>query len=108
VIRSACELNNPLIAEKGVNQVSKSLFTVNQTNIIIETVEFAEDNDGYIVRLFEAECSAINFTMTIGCNLKSVWKVNMLEDKEGEMTVENNAVTFSINPFEIVTLKIVR
>ncbi len=38
--------------------------------------------------------------------LRQAYLCNLLEDKEQELMVEDNTISFEIKPFEIVTLKL--
>ncbi|MBO4734259.1 MAG: alpha-mannosidase, partial [Clostridia bacterium] len=57
VVRPAYELNYPALAPGGIAscKYDGSLLTADADNIIIETVKPAEDNDGFIVRVYETE-----------------------------------------------------
>ena len=50
------KLNQPLLSEEGGHAGCQNSFVwVDKSNVIIETVKMAEDDDGIIVRLYESE-----------------------------------------------------
>jgi alpha-mannosidase len=45
-------------------------------------------------------------TLRTGFPLVSAWRANLLEENETELPHHNNSVTFSIKPYQIVTLRL--
>lgn len=53
-VQEAMKLNQPLLSEEGGQAGCQNSFVwVDKSNVIIETVKMAEDDDGIIVRLYE-------------------------------------------------------
>lgn len=106
VIRPAYELNYPPIAVFGKTDIpSGSLFSVNKDNIIIETVKYAEDNDGIIIRLYEAEGTHAVCNLTSSLKPSSVFETDMLENDKKQLYSQNGILPLCFRPFEIKTLK---
>ena len=107
VIRPAYELNYPVIAHAGAAAVkSGSLFTLSgDDNVILETVKYAEDGDGIVLRLYETEGSHANCRVA---GVRTAVETDMLERAKGALTVEDGAVALSLRPFEIKTVKVTR
>lgn len=115
-IGAAYALNDPLIVysngaldkpSTATAAEQQSLVTVEQPNIVIETVKQAEDGQGIIVRFYESQRRRGPITLTTGFPLQSAWHTNLLEHNESELTVHDQHVTLSVHPYEIVTLRLV-
>ena len=105
VVRPAYELNEQVIVSRGVMSIAP-LFKLSAPNIICEAVKNAEDIDGaYVLRLYECERNETNCTIKLP-GTAHVWRTNMLEEKESELTLNGDSVTLTFKPFEIVTLLI--
>lgn len=108
VIRPAYELNVPVLAAKGhgLGQ-GDSFLSIDATNVMIEAVKPAEDGKAYIVRLYEAERSAVKgANLTFGQTPARVFAANMLEEELIELPLIGNLVSLDFGAFEIKTLKI--
>ena len=113
-IAAAYALNDPLLvhaanaSDKTGTQASvSSLVAVEQPNIVIETIKRAEDGNGIIVRLYESQRRRGPITLTCAVPLKAVWHTNLLEHDEQELPVLGQQITFSVHPYEIVTLRLI-
>lgn len=105
VIRPAYELNVPVIAASG-SYTMNPLVTIDKSNVIAEAVKPCEDaENAYIVRLYEAEGTAVNTNVGVIANAKKCEITNMLEEVE-ETLPNANSNTLSFRPFEIKTVKV--
>jgi alpha-mannosidase len=112
-IAAAYALNDPAIAvrcertetEATVDPVT--LFSVDSPNVVVETVKRAEDGDGVIVRLYEAQRRRNQVKLSAAFPLAGAWRTNIMEEKQADLSVQGNSVTFSVKPYEIVTLRLV-
>lgn len=108
----AYKFNNPAYAIEteglGTLDSEYSLVASNCDNVFTETVKLSEDGNDVIVRLYEAKRMKKDVTLTFGFNVEKVYITDMLENEISEVKVNNNAVTITVKPFEIVTLKIKR
>ncbi|GER90159.1 hypothetical protein KDW_43210 [Dictyobacter vulcani] len=114
-IRAAYALNDPLIvytpeqkADTAAEQQLPAFVRVDKPNVIIETIKRAEDGNGIIVRLYESQRRRGRVTLTTGFNLAEVWHTNLLEENGEQVQCQGNELTFSIKPYEIVTLRLVQ
>ncbi len=106
VVRAGYELNNKPLAVYGESSaVYESLAYVNAPNVIIETVKSAEDGNGFILRLYESECSLTNCTLKVNAAFNKACETNMLEDELSVLSVENGEILLEFKPFEIKTLR---
>ncbi|MFF2480325.1 alpha-mannosidase [Paenibacillus sp. NPDC058071] len=108
VIRPAYELNMPILATEGRQaEGSGSLLQVAAPNVIVEAVKPAEEDDAYVVRLYEAERSAVTTKLTFGKAPVRAAITNLLEEELEELAVnEAGEATLSFRAFEIVTIKV--
>ena len=106
-VAEAYKLNQPAYAVCG-GEAGKavSFASVNKRNVILETVKAAEDGEGTVLRLYECENARTKVTLTVPADTKSAYLTNLLEEIESELPVENGKVTFTIKPYEIITVLI--
>ncbi|MBO5452423.1 MAG: alpha-mannosidase [Clostridia bacterium] len=110
-IEKAYVLNKPLIAQSiekqtGANKDTFSLISCDKENVVIETVKKAENDNSFIVRLYEAYDSKVNATLISGADIKKAYICDMMENIIEEIEVINNQIRISLKNFEILTLKI--
>jgi len=114
-IAEAYSLNDPLLlyqADVKKTETSlpkleaKSFVTVDQPNIVIETVKKAEDGQGFIIRLYESQRKRRNFTLTTNFPLAEAWSANILEENQEQLKVKTRRVFYAIKPYQIVTLRL--
>ena len=114
-IRAAYALNDPLVVAPGSGRadrhsppVTAGLLDVDQPNVVIETVKRAEDGRGLIIRLYESQRCRGPVRLKTGFPLAEVWETNLIEDDETQLTLdEDGALTLSLRPFQIVTLRLI-
>ncbi|MBQ7099679.1 MAG: alpha-mannosidase [Oscillospiraceae bacterium] len=104
-VQEAYKLNMPAYAVSG-GEAGKamSFASVNRRNVILETVKAAEKGEGTVLRLYECENARTKVTVKLPEGAKEAYLTNLLEEVEAELVVVDGTVTFTIKPFEIVTL----
>jgi alpha-mannosidase len=116
--REAYFLNDPIIhfSPDRSTQKSKiqsypdslpSLVKVDRKNIIIETIKQAEDENGIIVRLYDYQRQRGPFVIETPFEIKEAWKTNMLEENQENIMAKNKKISYSIKPYQIITLRII-
>lgn len=81
VVQKGYELNVPVTEVQGEAEET-SLMTIDQNNIILESVKEAEDGSGdLIVRLYEAYHAATNACVNVNSRVSHVWLTDMLENR---------------------------
>ncbi|MGB8455807.1 MAG: glycoside hydrolase family 38 C-terminal domain-containing protein [Anaerocolumna sp.] len=105
VIKPAYELNYKPIVVSG--EWSRPSFAgVDCGNIIIEAIKPCEEDDkAYIMRLYDAEGTYTNTTLTLNGKVKEAALTNMLEETI-EKLPDTNQINLVFKPFEIKTVKI--
>ncbi len=105
VIRPAYELNVPVVETKGTCSLEK-LASVSAPNIFVEAVKPCEDAEkAYIVRLYEAEGTYTNATVSFAENAKHAQITNMLEEVQSDLP-DGDTYALTFRPFEIKTIKV--
>ncbi|MEA3440154.1 MAG: alpha-mannosidase [Chloroflexota bacterium] len=111
-IAEAYQLNDPLITwtadYSGKEIISHDLtfITVDRPNVVIETIKKAEDDVGYIVRLYESQRRRVTCTLQTVFKLKRAWQTNLLEVNQEQLEVQGRNVSVYLQPFQIVTLRL--
>jgi len=105
-------VNDPLIIWKGKSNGGASvellsLVSVDQPTLIIETVKKAQDGNGLIFRLYESQRSRGSFTLQTGFPVEKAFRTNILEENQDSLNVEDNIITGSFKPYQIITLRII-
>ena len=111
-VKYAFQLNQPLTvfaAEKqdGTFGAEKSFITVDKENIIIDAVKPAQDGNGIIIRMYEAErkhCK-VNVKFNFG-TVNKVIETNLMEVDETEIPAADNGFSFTITPHQVKTFRI--
>ncbi len=104
-VREAYSLNYKPIVYSGKKNLP-SLASVDQSNIVIETVKPCEDNDkAFILRMYECEGTFTNAALTLFAGNKGAEETNMLEETITKFPATDN-VSLTFKPFEIKTIKV--
>jgi len=120
-VSAAYALNDPLIVARGhgnggasglrsmisVQCEGKRSGSVDRSNVVVETVKWAEDGNGVIVRFYESQRQRGSVTLTTGFDLAQAWHTNLLEENQAALTPTGNSVTLFVKPYQIVTLRLV-
>jgi alpha-mannosidase len=110
-IEAGYALNDPLIvapaAPSGDAQPLASLVSTDADSVIIETVKWAEDGNGLIVRLYENERARGSASLTTSFPLSAAYRTNILEEDDGALEVDGNTARFSYRPYEIISLRLI-
>lgn len=111
VQKSAMELNVPLFAkEAAANALIRDSFglaAISSDHIMIDTIKRAEDENAYIVRLYEYKNSkSKDVRLAFGCHVSKVVETNLIEREIKEVEVQNGEIRFDISGYEIKTYKV--
>jgi alpha-mannosidase len=85
---------------------TRSLIISHAPDVILETVKWAEDGEGMIVRLYESQRKRGAARLSTGFPLAAAWETNLLEENQRELEVEQDGLTLQVRPFQIVTLRL--
>lgn len=111
VIQEAYNLNIPLVVdpvERPVAPTSSSLFVVSNPAVILETVKKAEDDNGLVLRFYEAFGSTAHFSFSTSLPFSKVSVVNVLEEPDHTIPIQAQGTSFSttLGPFRILSIKL--
>lgn len=107
VVQQGYQLNASLQTVTG-NAGLKSLFQLDQLNIILETIKPAEDASAgdIVLRLYEAMGAKTRARLTTSLPVKSAHMADMLENVLESLAIKDGEIALEFRPFEIKTLRI--
>ena len=108
VLRESEALNLPLrigrgSADAGAETVP-SLVHVDHPGVLVSAVKAADDGDGVVVRIYEAHGDRT--TVTLRGSFTHAWRAALTEERDAELAVADAAVSLTLRPFELVTLRL--
>ncbi|MCK5128689.1 MAG: alpha-mannosidase [Clostridiales bacterium] len=107
VVRPSYELNIKPTVICGRTNINESLLSIDVSNVIIESIKPSENGKGYIVRMYECECSAVpSCKITFNRTPAEVLVTDLLEEPLENLEIIDNTVETIFRPFEIKTLLI--
>ncbi|WP_125608184.1 alpha-mannosidase [Lapidilactobacillus bayanensis] len=108
IYREAYRLNRPIKVIKGAVDVIDNVITLPEnSNVFCETVKFAENNSGLIIRFFESVGKSTKYTFNLNIMAQEVCVTNLLEVEIKEIacnTMKNQRIDVDFRPYEIKTL----
>jgi alpha-mannosidase len=81
--------------------------SITGNNVVIETVKKAEDDNGIVVRMYEAHGCRGRRTFKTTLPVRRVVETNLMEKVEKRLTVKQGRVSLDFKPFQIRTIKLV-
>jgi len=108
LVQQGYQLNVPLTVVEGFAP-TRSLFELDKSNIILETVKPAEDSDtrDIVLRLYESQGTRTAARLTTGLSFSHAYRTDMLENVLEDLDFEDGQVELIFHPFEIKTLRLV-
>ena len=122
IVAEAYKFNSPLLLTESQNdkasltkrdspsstemQPMQSYFSVDNDNLVIDTIKKAEDSDAIIVRLYECHGARGTAKLKTSLPFKNAHYCNLLEDDLDKLSVEKGAVEINFFPFQIISLKL--
>ena len=114
-VREAYALNAPLCAGKpgadggdgGAARLAPFGFArSSRPDVIVDTLKGAEDGDGLILRVYEAQGARGDAEVDFGLAPASAAECNLMEDYERDVPVSGGKLRFYIKPYEIKTFRL--
>lgn len=106
VVQEAYELNVPAVTQRG-DGGTKSMISVSEPNVIVDTVKPAEDGSGdLIVRLYESARSATRCKMTTSLPAAGACETDMLENEIAPLEVTAGTITLDFGAFQVRTVRL--
>lgn len=113
--RKGYELNHRLIASYIKNNRNdadlpekQSFISIDSPNVILSCFKKAESSNDLIIRVYESKGRKVKTNIEFGFSVKRIEEVNLLEESlnNSSILVNSNKFSFTINPYEIKTFKI--
>ena len=107
VVRPAYELNvAPLVCPAGPRAEGfDGLVSADASNVIVESVKWAEEGRAFVVRLYEAGRTGTAARVRFAVPVRSVNETNLLEEHPRKLALRRGVVRLRFRPFEIKTLR---
>ena len=113
-IHEAYALNYPLhidvipAAQPGSRAPTQYQFAMlDSDHVILETVKKAEDEDAWIVRVYESkQYRSSSVRLTFAQPIRKAVECNLVEEQEQPVRYEGSEIIFPIIPYEIKTFKV--
>jgi alpha-mannosidase len=100
---AAC-FNAPLRTTSA--DVPESFASVDDPNLVLDTIKRAEDSDALVLRLYEAHGARGRARVRVGEPFASARRANALEDDGDALEADGDTVLVPYRPHEIITLKL--
>lgn len=112
-VNEAYMLNYPMYAVPAGNGTGEmperySFVSTPDSNVKIETVKKAEKSDDTVIRMYESENKRTNTSVTFGFTAKEIYICDLMENRLEKIGEGTATVCFTIKPFEIITLSVVK
>jgi alpha-mannosidase len=106
VVQEAYDLNVPVTVVNGSGGQA-SLLSLDEQNIIVETVKPAEDgSQDIILRLYESMRTATRCQLTTALPFEKACETDMLEQKTTDLQVNGGKILLEFRPFEVKTIRL--
>ena len=113
VVRAGYELNALLTSVRAKPSAGglppcDSWMSVSAENVVVDTIKKAEDDDGIVIRLYEAHGWRGPCAVSLSFPFERVVETDLMEREIAEPSVRGGRVLLDFKPFEIRTLKLLR
>jgi alpha-mannosidase len=111
VFREGLEFNQPLVCRKVLSHDGSlpsrwGLLEVSSPNVVVSALKPARDGAA-VLRIYEATGQlAEGVKIAMHAKVASARTANLLEDSDGELKVQGDAVTIDLRPFQIKTIRL--
>ncbi len=85
---------------------SQSFVQVDKNNVIVSAMKKTDDENNYIIRLYEVAGEDSEITVKLPFTVEKVWKTDMIEENGVEIPAGNNSFTVKMGHHAIETFKI--
>jgi alpha-mannosidase len=105
VVAEAARFNAPILFAAGSARPG-SIASVDDRNLVLDTIKRAEDGDGVVVRLYECHGARGVAKLHVQWAVKSAVFCNILEEEIEPARVGDGIVEIPYTPFKIVSLRL--
>ena len=96
------------IEGNGGDDLGHSFASISKENVILDAVKAAQDGNGIIVRVYEAETRRTDVEMEFELDYSRVVECNLMEVDENEIPVEGKKFSFTMKPHEVKTFRLIK
>jgi alpha-mannosidase len=104
VVAEAMRFNVPV--RWAATAPTESLASVDDPNLVLDTIKRAEDSDALVLRLYEAHGARGTARVRVGAPFESAVAANVLEDDGEALQVEGHEILLPYRPHQILTVKV--
>jgi alpha-mannosidase len=105
VLGEAIRFNAPL-RWAAAPPIAGSFATVDDPNLVLDTIKRAEDSDALVLRLYEAHGARGTARLRLGVPFGQARRANGLEEDGAPLEIDDGAVVLPYRPHQIVTVKV--
>jgi alpha-mannosidase len=104
VVAEGLRFNVPI--RRVANAPAESFASVDDPNLVLDTIKRAEDSDALVLRLYEAHGARGVARVRLGVPFDSAVRANALEDDGEALEVEGGEILLPYRPHQIITVKV--
>ncbi len=108
VVAEAYRFNSPMILATGAadTNAGRSFASIDDRNLVLETIKRAEEEDAIVLRLYECHGARGTARLQIGWSCRRAAYCNLLEDELTSAELSDGVIEFAYAPYQIITLKV--
>jgi alpha-mannosidase len=103
VVAEAAQFTTPLRWAAGAGE-PRSWLSVDDPNLVLDTVKRAEDSDALLLRLYEAHGARGRARLRVGWPVAEAVSCNLLEDAGEPLPVDGGVIELGYRPHQIISL----
>ena len=101
------ENDKAIAPPRPLDKAQGSFLQVNQPNVVLVNWKAAEDGHGTILRFLEVGGNSNQVEVKVPIlQVQSAWMCNAMEENQQSLATTDHALTFSVKPFQIVTVRV--
>jgi alpha-mannosidase len=106
VVREGLRFNVPILFGSGGLAGARSFVSVDDPNVVVDTIKRAEDGHGVIVRMYECHGARGRAKLRVGLPFESAALADVLEEAGQAVEQADGVLSVPYGPYQIVTLKL--
>jgi alpha-mannosidase len=104
IVGEARRFNVPVRWAEGAG--TRSLASVDDPNLVLDTIKRAEDSEALVLRLYEAHGGRGTARLELGVPFASARRANALEDDGEPLDVDGSVIVLPYRPHQVLTVKV--
>lgn len=110
-VQHGYNFNQPLVARlveqhAGALPPAHSFVSIEPKQVVLAALKKAEDDESWIVRVYESAGSAVNANITLPFAASSVSEVNLIEWDDKPLPLSGQKLNITLAPWEVKSLKV--